>query len=236
MSDLLTIRSLGAFYGQSQVIQGLDLRVARGEQIALIGRNGMGKTTLIRSIMGLTPRIEGSIQFNGQEMAGATPEAIALKGAALVPEGRGVFGALSVVENLIMAARPNPNGRQDWTLERVFDVFPRLAQRKDNGGHQLSGGEQQMLAIGRALMTNPDLLLIDEATEGLAPLIAKAIWSILDMIRGNGIATIVVDKDYRSLATFVDRVVILAKGQIVFEDKPAVLMAQPDILHRHLGV
>jgi branched-chain amino acid transport system ATP-binding protein len=153
-----------------------------------------------------------------------------------VPEGRGVFGSLSVVENLVMAQRPGRDGRQSWTIDRVFEVFPRLHQRRMNGGHQLSGGEQQMLTIGRALMTSPDLILIDEATEGLAPLIAQEIWRTLGVIRSEGIATVVVDKDFRSLSKIVDRMVMLSKGEIVFNGPPATLAAQPDLLERHLGV
>ena len=236
MAALLDIRKLSAFYGASQIIHDLDLTISAGEQIALIGRNGMGKTTLIRSLMGLVPRVQGSVAFNGIEICGVPPEKIAMAGVALVPEGRGIFGSLDVVENLTMAARPNPNGSQHWTLDRVFELFPRLHERRSNGGHQLSGGEQQMLSIGRALMTNPDLILIDEATEGLAPMIAKLIWQTLAKIRQDGIATIVVDKDVKSLAGFVDRFVLLAKGEIVFQGNPAGLMSDSDLLDRHLGV
>ncbi len=153
-----------------------------------------------------------------------------------MPEGRGVFGSLSVVENLVMAARPAADGRLHWTLQRIFDLFPRLAQRRDNGGHQLSGGEQQMLTIGRALMTNPDLILIDEATEGLAPLVARDIWRTLGVIRSEGIATIVVDKDFRSLSDIADRAVLLSKGTVVFNGAPKELAAQGGLLERHLGV
>jgi branched-chain amino acid transport system ATP-binding protein len=155
---------------------------------------------------------------------------------AYVPEGRGVFGSLSVVENLTMSARAGVAGQRRWTLDRVFEVFPRLHQRRMNGGHQLSGGEQQMLSIGRALMTNPDLILLDEATEGLAPLIAQEIWKTLGIIREEGIATIVVDKDHRSLSRVADRMVIMARGEIVFDDAPAALAARPEILEKHLGV
>jgi branched-chain amino acid transport system ATP-binding protein len=155
---------------------------------------------------------------------------------ALVPEGRGIFGSLSVTENLVMAARPGNHGRQSWTLPKIFELFPRLHERRNNGGHQLSGGEQQMLTIGRALMTNPDMIMIDEATEGLAPLVAQSIWQTLAIVRGEGIATIVVDKDFRSLAKVADRMVILSKGCVVFDGTPAALAAQPDVLERHLGV
>jgi branched-chain amino acid transport system ATP-binding protein len=154
----------------------------------------------------------------------------------LVPEGRGVFGSLSVVENLVMAARPGRDGHARWTLERIYELFPRLHARRSNGGHQLSGGEQQMLTIGRALMTNPDLILIDEATEGLAPLVAQDIWRTLDIIRSEGVATIVVDKDFKSLSKIADRAVLLSKGTVVFDGKPAELSANPELLEKHLGV
>jgi branched-chain amino acid transport system ATP-binding protein len=176
------------------------------------------------------------VKLGGSEILGLPPNQITRAGVAYVPEGRGVFGSLSVVENLTMSARAGVAGQRRWTLERVFEVFPRLHQRRMNGGHQLSGGEQQMLSIGRALMTNPDLILLDEATEGLAPLIAQEIWKTLGIIREEGIATIVVDKDHRSLARVADRMVIMAKGEIVFDDAPAALAARPEILEKHLGV
>jgi branched-chain amino acid transport system ATP-binding protein len=236
MSTLLSISNLKGFYGASQALHGVNLTVRRGEQIALLGRNGMGKTTLLRSIVGLLPDRRGDIQFAGESTLKARPEQIAKAGLAYVPEGRGVFGSLSVVENLVMAARAGVSGSRKWTIDRVFEVFPRLHQRRMNGGHQLSGGEQQMLSIGRALMTNPDLILLDEATEGLAPLIAQEIWKTLGIIRGEGIATIVVDKDHRSLAKVADRMVVMAKGEIAFDGTPADIAAAPDILERHLGI
>jgi branched-chain amino acid transport system ATP-binding protein len=236
MSALLATEGLEAFYGASQILRGIDLKVGRGEQVALIGRNGMGKTTLLRSLIGLVADRRGRIMLEGRDIARAAPEEIAQAGVALVPEGRGVFGSLSVVENLVMAARAGRSGRRTWTLERIFELFPRLHQRRGNGGHQLSGGEQQMLAIGRALMTNPDLILIDEATEGLAPLVAQEIWKTLDAVRGEGIATIVVDKDIGNLSRVADRVLVLSKGTVVFEGTPAALSAEPGLLERHLGV
>ena len=236
MSDLLTVKDLSSFYGVSQVLHGLSFHVQRGEQIALLGRNGMGKTTLMKSIMGLLNDRRGGIVFNERDMVRAKPETIAQAGVAYVPEGRGVFGSLSVVENLVMAARAGTGGRRRWTLARVFEVFPRLHQRRSNGGHQLSGGEQQMLSIGRALMTNPDLILIDEATEGLAPLVAQEIWRTLGVIRKEGIATIVVDKDLGSLSKIVDRTVLLSKGRIVFQGSPSELLAERALLEKHLGV
>jgi len=236
MSALLDVRNLEAFYGAGQVLHGIGFSVARGEQVALLGRNGMGKTTLLRSLMGLVNDRRGRIDLAGRDIMRAAPEAIARAGVALVPEGRGVFGSLSVLENLVMAARPGTDGRQVWTLEKIYELFPRLHARRGNGGHQLSGGEQQMLTIGRALMTNPDLLLIDEATEGLAPLVAKDIWATLGVIRGEGVATIVVDKDFRSLSRIADRMVMLSKGTVVFDGAPASLAEQPQLLEQHLGV
>lgn len=236
MTALLEVEKLDAFYGVSQILHSVDLTFAPGEQVALIGRNGMGKTTLLRSLIGLMPLCRGSLRFHGRDIRNAAPETIARCGMALVPEGRGIFGSLSVTENLVMAARRGNHGRQSWTLSKIFELFPRLHERRNNGGHQLSGGEQQMLTIGRALMTNPDMIMIDEATEGLAPLVAQSIWQTLAIVRGEGIATIVVDKDFRSLAKVADRMVILSKGCVVFDGTPAALAAQSDVLERHLGV
>jgi branched-chain amino acid transport system ATP-binding protein len=236
MTLLLEVEKLDAFYGASQILHGVDLAFLPGEQVALIGRNGMGKTTLLRSLMGLMPGCRGSLRLHGRDIRNAAPETIARCGMALVPEGRGIFGSLSVTENLVMAARPGSRGRQSWTLPKVFELFPRLHERRNNGGHQLSGGEQQMLTIARALMTNPDMIMIDEATEGLAPMVAQTIWQTLAIVRGEGIATIVVDKDFRSLAKVADRMVILSKGCVVFDGTPAVLATQPEVLERHLGV
>jgi branched-chain amino acid transport system ATP-binding protein len=196
----------------------------------------MGKTTLLRSLMGLVDDCRGSVALAGQNIVRAAPEAVARAGVAFVPEGRGVFGSLSVVENLVMAARAGTDGRRTWTLERIFDLFPRLWQRKDNGGAQLSGGEQQMLTIGRALMTNPDMILIDEATEGLAPLVAQDIWRTLATIKAEGVAAIVVDRDVKSLSRIADRTILLSKGTVVFSGTPAELAAQPELLERYLGV
>jgi branched-chain amino acid transport system ATP-binding protein len=236
VTALLQLSQLDAFYGASQILHGVGFEVARGEQVALIGRNGMGKTTLLRTLMGLVPGCRGQLSLHGRDIARAAPETIARAGLALVPEGRGIFGSLSVTENLVMAAREGPDGRRTWTLPRIFELFPRLHTRRNNGGHQLSGGEQQMLTIGRALMTNPDMILIDEATEGLAPLVAQDIWRTLGAIRREGIATLVVDKDFRSLSKIADRMVLLSKGRIVFDGVPDALAAQPELLERHLGV
>ncbi|MCI9867332.1 ABC transporter ATP-binding protein [Rhizobium skierniewicense] len=233
---LLTVEGLQGFYGASQVLHGIDLQISPGEQIALLGRNGMGKTSFLRSLVGALPKVAGEVALNGKSIRGRLPEHIAQAGVAIVPEGRGVFGSLSVIENLVMVARPGPTGKRQWTLDRVLSVFPRLAQRRGHGGHQLSGGEQQMLTIGRALMTNPDLLLIDEATEGLAPLVAQEIWKTLGIIRSEGIATVVVDKDVKNLSRVADRMIIMSKGKLVFAGTPAELAVQGDLLERHLGV
>ena len=236
MSSLLNIVGLTSHYGASQALHGIDLSVERGEQIALIGRNGMGKTTLLKSIIGLLSDRRGDVRFAGHDIRSAKPEDIARLGLAYVPEGRGIFGSLSVVENLVMAMRPGVTGSRRWTIDRVFEVFPRLHQRRMNGGHQLSGGEQQMLAIGRALMTNPDLVLLDEATEGLAPLIVQEIWKTLGIIKAEGIATIVVDKDFRALSKIADRMLVMSKGDLVFNGSPQQMSADPAILEKYLGV
>jgi branched-chain amino acid transport system ATP-binding protein len=193
---LLEARELHAYYGASYVLHGIDFRIDRGETVGLIGRNGMGKSTLIRSMLGIVKPRHGEVRVCGSPMTGAEPFLVARQGIAYVPEGRGVFPNLTVRENLVMAARAGQDGRRDWTYERVLATFPRLGERLDNGGWQLSGGEQQMLTIGRALMTNPDLLILDEATEGLAPQIAREIWRIIGDIRAHGIATLIVDKNY----------------------------------------
>lgn len=237
MSDvLLEARGLHTYYGASHVLRGVDFAVRRGETVGLMGRNGMGKTTLIRSLLRLTPARRGELRLRGVPLDHAAPHRIARLGIAYVPEGRGIFANLSVRENLVMAARAGVTGRRDWTLERVLATFPRLAERLSHGGGQLSGGEQQMLTIGRALMTNPELLILDEATEGLAPLIAVEIWRIIRDIRADGIATIIVDKNHGAVTALADHNVILVKGQVVYEGSSTELHARPDLLHRYLGV
>ncbi len=237
MSDyLLEARELHTYYGASHILHGIDFRIDRGETVGLMGRNGMGKSTLIRSMLGLVKPRHGEVWVCGTPMTGAAPYLIARQGIAYVPEGRGIFPNLTVHENLVMAARAGPEGRRDWTYERVLATFPRLAARLENGGWKLSGGEQQMLTIGRALLTNPDLLILDEATEGLAPMIAHEIWRIIGEIRANGIATLIVDKNYAAVTAIANRSVILVKGRVVFEGDSRTLLAQRDLLHRHLGV
>jgi branched-chain amino acid transport system ATP-binding protein len=196
----------------------------------------MGKTTLIKSLLGLLPVRAGEILINGKAMRNAPPYRIARAGIGYVPEGRGICPTLSVIENLQMAARAGAGGRRDWTLERVLETFPRLAERREHGGTQLSGGEQQMLSIGRALMTNPDLLFLDEATEGLAPLIVAEIWRIISTVRADGIAIVVVDKNFRSVLQASDRVTVMVKGQVALDAPSAVLADDPAQLHRFLGV
>lgn len=233
---LIEARSLQTFYGSSHILRGVDFQVCRGETIGLMGRNGMGKSTLLKSLIGLVKPRDGEVRIKGQAMTGAAPYRIAQQGIAYVPEGRGIFGNLSVKENLIMAARAGTQGRRDWTYERVLETFPRLKERLGNGGQQLSGGEQQMLTIGRALMTNPDVLILDEATEGLAPLIAREIWRICGLIRQSGISSIIVDKNWRHVTQITDRNVVLVKGEVVFEGSSAALLAKPQTLEQFLGI
>jgi branched-chain amino acid transport system ATP-binding protein len=236
-SDLLIeARGLNTYYGASHVLRGVDFRVARGETIGLMGRNGMGKSTLLKTLVGLVPPRTGTVTIAGRDMTGRPPYEIAQRGIAYVPEGRGIFGNLSVKENLLMAARPGTRGQRDWTYERVLETFPRLKERLGHGGQQLSGGEQQMLTIGRALMTNPDVLILDEATEGLAPLIAREIWRICELIRLSGISSVIVDKNWKHVTQITDRNVILVKGEVVFTGSSDELRAQPQLLDQYLGV
>ena len=235
-TPIIEARGLHTYYGASHVLQGIDLTIHAGEAIGLMGRNGMGKTTLLRTLLGQVPARRGEVKINGKNMTRAAPHLIALEGVGYVPEGRGIFPNLTVRENLIMAARPGRDGEREWNYERVLEVFPRLAERLSHGGQQLSGGEQQMLSIGRALMTNPALLILDEATEGLAPLIAKEIWRILRVLRDSGLAAIIVDKNFAAVSTLTDRNLILVKGRIVFEGNRDELRGKPEILHQHLGI
>ena len=233
---LVEATDLHTYYGASHVLRGVSLTVRAGESVGLMGRNGMGKTTLIRTIMGLVRPRRGHVAVDGQDVTHAATFAIARRGLAYVPEGRGIFTTLTVGENLAIAVRPGADGTRVWTVDRVLDLFPRLAQRLDNRGDQLSGGEQQMLAIGRALVGNPRLLILDEATEGLAPLIRDDIWRTVRLVREAGIATLVVDKNVSDVARITDRVVVLIKGQIAFEGPAARLMADAALLERTLGV
>jgi len=235
-TPIIEAQDLHSYYGASHILHGIDFFVRPGEAVGLMGRNGMGKTTLIRTLVGHVEPRRGEVKINGRVMTAAPPHLIAREGIAYVPEGRGIFANLSVRENLIMAARVGKDGRRDWSYERVLETFPRLRERLSLGGQQLSGGEQQMLTIGRALMTNPNLLILDEATEGLAPLIAQEIWRIIRAVRGTGIAAIIVDKNYAAVSALTDRNVVLVKGRIVFENTGHELRERPELLHQHLGI
>lgn len=233
---LLEASGLHSFYGVSHILHDVDFSVARGECIGLMGRNGMGKTTLLRSVLGLVRPRSGEVHIAGTLMTQAAPYAIARKGIAYVPEGRGIFPNLSVRENLLMAAKPGIDGRRDWTFERVLETFPRLGERLTNGGGQLSGGEQQMLTIGRALMTNPDVLILDEATEGLAPLIRQEIWRCLARLKGTGLSVLVIDKNVGALMKVADKHFLIERGRVVWTGNSADLAAAEDVQHRYLGV
>ncbi len=236
---LIEAKGVHAWYGSSHVLHGVDLTIRRGETVGLLGRNGMGKSTLIRTLLGHVTQREGQIHILGRDAMKLRPHDVARLGVAYVPEGRGVFPNLSVRENLLMAARRgvggHDDGRNDWSLERVLDTFPRLDERLNNLGAQLSGGEQQMLAIGRALMTHPELLILDEATEGLAPLIVTEIWRVIGQIRASGIATLIVDRDYRRVLAQSDRALVLQKGQAVLQGPASEIAADP-ALANCLGV
>jgi branched-chain amino acid transport system ATP-binding protein len=232
---ILDAKGIHAWYGSSHVLHGIDLQIGRGETVGLLGRNGMGKSTLIRTLLGHVAQRDGRIAFFGQDLSKARPHEVARAGVAYVPEGRGIFPNLSVRENLQMAARPGRDGRSEWTYERVLKTFPRLGERIGNLGAQLSGGEQQMLSIGRALMTHPELVILDEATEGLAPLIVVEIWRVIDQIRASGIATLIVDRDYRKVLAQCDRAVVLQKGSVVLAGT-ADTLRESDRLAAYLGV
>ena len=235
-APLINAQGLNTYYGASHILRGIDFSVGPGETIGLMGRNGMGKSTLLKSLMGLVKPQGGSVHIRGKDMTGRAPYEVAQMGIAYVPEGRGIFANLSVMENLKMAARPGSRGQNDWTYERVLETFPRLKERLGHGGQQLSGGEQQMLTIGRALMTNPDVLILDEATEGLAPLIAREIWRICGVIRESGISSVIVDKNWKHVTQVTDRNVILVKGEVVFSGSSSALLAQPEQMAQYLGV
>ena len=230
---ILEAQGLHAWHGSSHVLHGIDLSLARGQTLGLLGRNGMGKSTLIRTLLGHVVQRQGRIQLFGQAASQFKPHQVARLGLAYVPEGRGVFPNLSVRENLCMAARRGVDGRNDWPLERVLETFPRLQERINNLGAQLSGGEQQMLSIGRALMTHPELIVLDEATEGLAPLIVADIWRVIGEIRA--IATLIVARDYRKVLAHSDQALVLQKGQVVLQGRADAVSADP-ALSAYLGV
>jgi branched-chain amino acid transport system ATP-binding protein len=233
---MLLVQGLETAYGLSQVLFGVDLKVDTGEVVTLLGRNGMGKTTTVRSIMGIVPFRIGTIAFDGRPLRGLPSFRVAQAGLGLVPEGRQVFPNLTVRENLVATAA-NRSGRADpWTLDKVYALFPHLAERRHHFGNQLSGGEQQMLAIGRALMTNPRLLILDEATEGLAPLIRVQIYRSIERLKATGLAILIIDKDVKALTRIADRHYVLEKGRVVWSGASAALAANADVQHRYLGV
>ena len=233
---MLSVRNLQSAYGASQVLFDVGLDIGEGEVVTLLGRNGMGKTTTVRSLMGLLAPKGGEISFDGRKLKGNTPEAIARCGIGLVPEGRQVFPTLTVRENLVATAANRLGRSSPWTLERVYALFPRLQERAGQSARTLSGGEQQMLAVGRALMTNPKLLILDEATEGLAPLIRDDIWRCLAKLKAEGQAVLVVDKNVDALTEIADRHYIIERGRVVWTGSSAELVAAPDIGHRYLGI
>lgn len=233
---LFGVRDLHTYYGDSHILHGVSLDLPEGRAVGLLGRNGMGKTTLIRTLMGYVRARSGQVLAQGRDVTGAPPEKMARSGIGYVPEGRGVFPNLSVRENLLMSARAGLDGRRPWTLERVLETFPRLKERLSNGGHQLSGGEQQMVSIGRALMTNPRLMILDEATEGLAPLVVAEIWRVIAEIRRTGISTLIVDRDYKKVLAHTDHAVVMEKGRLALQSDSAALLARPEQLSALLGV
>ena len=233
---LLDIQGLETAYGNSQVLFGLDMQLQAGTTSTLLGRNGMGKTTTVRSILGLTPARSGSIRFRGERIEGLSPDRIARMGVALVPEGRQIFPNLTVQENLIAFAARRNASTEPWTLERIYHLFPVLEQRARNMGNQLSGGEQQMLAIGRTLMTHPHLLILDEATEGLAPLIREDIWRCLDTLRAQGQSVLVIDKYVQRLIALAGHHTIMERGRAVWSGDSTTLAAQPELWHRYVGI
>ena len=233
---LLAIENIETSYGLSQVLFGLSLSIAAGEMVTLMGRNGMGKTTTVRSIMGLTPARVGSIRLQDNEIRTLPPYRIAKLGIGLVPEGRQIFPNLTVYENLVAAAANRSGTARPWTLERVSEFFPRLQERAGNMGSQLSGGEQQMLAIARALMTNPRLLILDEATEGLAPLVREEIWNCLTRLKAEGQSILVIDKNVDKLVQIADRHYLIERGRVVWTGNSDALAAATDVQHRYLGV
>ncbi|MEC7467123.1 MAG: ABC transporter ATP-binding protein [SAR324 cluster bacterium] len=233
---MLEINGLETAYGQSQVLFGMELNVGKGEVVTLLGRNGMGKTTTLHSVMGLVPSRSGNIRFQGQELRELPSYQIAKTGLSLVPEGRQIFPNLTVHENLVATASNRSQSENPWNLDRVFDLFPRLPNRIHHMGNQLSGGEQQMLAIGRALMTNPKLLILDEATEGLAPLIRNEIWNCVSNLKSAGQSILLVDKTIAALTRIADRHYIIEKGKVVWKGTSSELQGDQDLQHRFLGV
>lgn len=235
-ADAIRMEGVHAFYGSSHVLHGIDLALPAGGCLSLLGRNGMGKTTTLKTIMGIVRTRRGTVAIKGRDVGRLGANEIAAMGVAYVPEERAIFPNLTVRENLLVAARAGPGGCTAWPLERVLSLFPRLAERLGHWGNHLSGGEQQMLTIGRALMTNPDILLLDEVTEGLAPLIREEIWSVIETVKGEGMSVVVVDKDIKRLMSLADRHLIVVNGEVVFAGDSTALAADPELLHRRLCV
>ncbi len=233
---MLTLEGVVAGYGESQVLNGISFGVGAGQVVTLLGRNGMGKTTTVRAIMGLIRPNAGNIRFDGQEITGAAPYRIAQRGIGLVPEGRQIFPTLSVEENLVATAANRTGGAPRWDLPAIYALFPRLAERRRQSGAKLSGGEQQMLAIGRALMTNPRLLVLDEATEGLAPLIRAEIWQVMAKLRAEGQAILLIDKNLAAVMRLADWHVVIEKGRVVWQGDSAALVAAPEVRDTYLHV
>jgi branched-chain amino acid transport system ATP-binding protein len=235
-APLLDVADIETSYGQSRVLFGISLAIAPGEMVSLLGRNGMGKTTTVRSIMGLTRATAGAIRFAGEDIRDLPSYQVAQRGIGLVPEGRQVFPNLTTRENLVATAANRVAAKEPWTLDKVLALFPRLSTRAGTMANLLSGGEQQMLAIGRALMTNPRLIILDEATEGLAPLIRDEIWRCLELLRKSGQSILVIDKNVDALTRIADRHYIIERGRVVWSGNSQALAASPDVQHRYLGV
>lgn len=233
----IEVQELDVFYGKSHALRSVSFSIGAGESVGLLGRNGMGKSTLIRSLLGLLPGSVGSVSIDGHLVSGWSTERVAALGIGYVPEGRGIFGNLSVRENLLVAARPaRTRGAQGWTYDSVLELFPRLKERLRNGGLQLSGGEQQMLSIARALMTNPRMLIIDELTEGLAPLVVLELWRTIERVREAGTACLLVDRNFTAVLGHTDRALVLEKGQLVWKGRSGDLLEDKLTIHRHLGL
>ena len=233
---MLRVEDIATYYGESQVLFGMSLEINEGEVITLMGRNGMGKTTTVRSIIGFTPARSGAITFEGVRTERLTAFKVAQAGIGVVPEGRQIFPNLSVYENLFATSANRRNEANPWTVERVYDLFPRLKERRHNMGNQISGGEQQMVAIGRALATNPKLLILDEATEGLAPLIQEEIWTVLDSLKKEGLSILVIDKDVDALLTLADRHYFVQNGRAEWSGTSKELEAAPEVVEKYLGI
>ena len=232
---MLEINDIHTWYGDSYVLQGVNMEVGEGTVVALLGRNGMGKTTTIRSIIGLTPPRKGSIKFNGTELVGLPPNQISRTGIGLVPQGRMIFASLSVTENLTMAARTGDK-KDPWTLDKVYETFPRLKERAKNKGNLLSGGEQQMLTIARALMTNPDLIMLDEPSEGLAPIVVQEVYRVIEKLKAAGQSILLVEQDFGMAMSVADYAYIMSKGSIVYGSKPEELIENETVKTQYLGV